>query len=162
MLLKRISYQIVMDSTRTASQKVLSIAIASFAVAVALYNVRHSENYRTVFPYIRTATETIGCILPDAVRHSGRDHAIDLGEEAAKALNPDIRRIAVVQLAEPVVILRSNATRGVQLAKGTRLDVVGSDGRNLRVRYGAEIVNIPRTSTAQGSGAVANMSAKKK
>ena len=151
------------DSTRTFSRKVLTTVIASCAVAVAFYNIRHSENFRVVFPYVYTATSTIGTYLPDSIRYHEPKSAVDIGEEEVKevkALVQEAPRIAVVQLSEPVVVHRTKTFSGVQLPKGTRLDVVGASGRNLRVRYGTDIVEIPRASTSQNT-AVANLTGKK-
>ena len=59
-------------------------------------------------------------------------------------------RIAVVLLAEPMVIIRGNEFSGVELRRGTRLDVIKDNGDYLEVRYGGKLITIPRSSIIQG------------
>lgn len=59
-------------------------------------------------------------------------------------------RIAVVLLAEPMVIIRGNEFSGVELRRGTRLDVIKDNGDYLEVRYGGKLITIPRSSIIKG------------
>jgi hypothetical protein len=62
---------------------------------------------------------------------------------------PDLhaKSIGVVVLAEPVVVLYDNHFNGRQIPRGTRMDVLREEGKYLEVRFGPDVVMIPRTAT---------------
>jgi hypothetical protein len=103
---------------------------------------------------LRVSTASAKALAANLVEAARESVVLPLASATAAALAPSpgaAPEIASVVLAEPLLIIRGSEAAMTELPRGTRLVVLGDEGRFVRVRHAHYTMTIPRSATISGS-----------
>lgn len=121
-------------------------AVASGALLALALHLIGPQSHRTVQGRENRFAEALSQIERSILPAKAEERPAPAPQASAESTQ---KAIAAAQLSEGLTIIRGNEYVNVKLRPGTTIDVLGTDGPYLRIRYKHYVATIPRSCVAQ-------------